>query len=46
MSLTRDGGGKVRAWVVEAGGNFAKADLVKSSVSLSPYGTDMIGGGM
>ncbi|MER7070572.1 trypco2 family protein [Terrabacter sp. NPDC000476] len=46
VSLTRDGGGKVRAWVVEAGGNVAKADMVKISVGLSPYGTDMLGGGM
>lgn len=46
--LTRDGSGKIRAWVIEAGGGVSRAETVKISVTLSPWdepATKATGGG-
>lgn len=45
-AVTRDASGKIRAWVVEGGGGRSRTETIKINVHLSPWGTDMMQGGM
>lgn len=47
VAFTREAGGSLKAWVVEAGGKGSKSEAVRLTVSLSPWAEDMApsGGG-
>lgn len=44
-SLTKDASGRIRVWVVEAGGGVAATESVKITVHLSPWTGQPIAGG-
>ncbi len=46
VSMTLDASGKARCWVVEAGAATTRMTAAKVSVHISPWGGEMIGGGM